>query len=152
MKIEEAIQVLERSISEEGKKEKLKLKQNLSNVLHELKSKALDTQEQELLEKELDLLVNDLDKDRKELKDSYKAFIKMLHRNFALIPEGKCAGDGIIYGVIAGTFFMSVSFAYTDSNLKFYLPLAFMLVGAVIGSLCDRMVKKQGRALLTKMY
>ncbi|MGB7786565.1 MAG: hypothetical protein WBL27_10730 [Salinimicrobium sp.] len=152
MKIDEAIQVLERTISEGGTKEEVKLKQSLSNILHELKSKALDAPEKELLEKELDLLVDDLEKNEKQLKARYKDFIKMLNRNFAFIPEGKCAGDGLIYGVITGTFLMSMSIAFTDSTLKFYLPLACMLLGMLVGSLCDRTVKKQGRALLTKMF
>lgn len=151
MKIDEAIKVLERSISEGGKKEELKLKQSLTNVLHELKLKALDDPQQQLLEKELDRLVKDLDKDGKQLKASYNDFLKMLHRNFSLIPEGKCAGNGLIIGVIAGSFLMSISFAYTDSNIKFYFPLGGMLLGMLIGSLCDRIVKKQGRALFTKM-
>ena len=152
MKIEEAIQLLEKSISEGGKKEELKLKLSLSNILHELKSKPIDAEKQPELEKQLDQLMLHVDADKEQLKKGYKTFITVLHKNFSLIPEGHCAGNGLMYGVLAGIFLMLISIIYTESHLEYFLPLAGMLVGMFIGSVCDRLVKKEGKALLTKMY
>lgn len=152
MKIEMAIQILDRSISEGGTNEEIKLKQSLSNVLHELRSKNFNEAQLAILEREIDRVLLDSGKDGKHLKKSYKVFIKTLHNDFSLLPEGHCAGNGLIYGLMAGTLFLAISIVYTESSLKYYLPLGGMLLGMLIGSYCDHLVKKKGRALLTKMY
>ncbi len=156
MTIDEAIKILEISSNETGSQAELKLKQRFGNILHELKNKDFTPAQQEILEKELDLLFSDLDlnskNSQKELKKRLNRFIKNLRVKFSLIPEGYCAGNGMIFGIIVGSFVLAISIVYTDSVLKYYAPLAGLILGMLIGSILDREIKKQGRTLLTKMY
>ncbi len=152
MNIEEAIKVVETAISKGGKKEELKLKQSLSIILHELKYKSLDAKRQAALEKELEDLVLHIDENEEQLKKSYKSFIRILQKDFCLVPEGHCAGNGLVYGLVLGLLLLSFTMVYIDSSLKYLLPLGSMLVGMFAGTVCDHQVKKQGRALLTKIY
>ncbi|GAB2769069.1 hypothetical protein [Salinimicrobium soli] len=155
MTIEEAIRKLENSVNSGGTKAEQQLKRRFSNILNELKHKDLDLSQQKCLEEELDLLFSEkaiLSGNKKELKASLNHFLKVLRKECSLVPEGYCASNGMIFGMLSGTLVLSFSILYTDSPLKYYAPLAGMIIGMIFGSLCDYRRKKKGRTLLTKMY
>ena len=155
MKLEEAIQRLDRSTGKPGTKESARIKQRFSNILQEVKYKDLPPEQLALLEHELESIFGGLDleaeKVEKELRVHLKDFLRFLRTNFALLPEGYCAMYGIRLGLAAGTLLLLVLLLYTESTLKFYSPLGGLLIGVMIGSLCDRRNKTRGKALLTRM-
>lgn len=155
MKLEEAIQRLDRSTGQPGTKDSIKIKQRFSNILQEVKYKNLPPEQLALLEHELDSIFEGLnleeEKSAEYLKIYLKDFLKFLRVNFALLPEGYCAGYGMKLGLAFGTIIMLTLIVYTDSSLKYYSPLGGLLLGAMVGSVCDRRQKAKGRALLTRM-
>ncbi len=155
MKLEEAIQRLDRSTGQSGTKESVKIKQRFSNILQEVKYKNLPQEQLALLEHELDSIFDglDLEEDKASdyLKNSLKDFLKFLRVNFALLPEGYCAWYGMRLGLAIGTILLLVLIMYTESNFKYYSPLGGLLLGVMVGSVCDRRKKARGRALLTRM-
>lgn len=156
MKIEEVIQILDKAVGSSAGKPEARLKQRFSNILHELKYKDFTVEQQRYLEKELDVLFSSLDLNApnvdKDLRKRLKLFIKLLRTEFSILPEGYCANYGMFAGIIAGSFLLVILLIYTESSLKFYAPLGGLILGMLIGSVCDMQVKKKGRTLLTKMY
>lgn len=155
MKLEEAIECLDRSIGTPGTKEAVKIKQRFSNILQEVKYKNLPTGQLALLEHKLTSIFEGLDLERKhvdkELRIHLKDLLKFLRINYALIPEGYCAMYGIRLGLAAGLILLIILFFYTNSSLKYYSPLGGLLIGVMVGSAIDRREKNKGRALLTRM-
>lgn len=155
MKLEEAIQRLDRSTGVPGTKESVKIKQRFSNILQEVKYKDLPAEELVLLENHLTSIFEGLDLSKEkideELRIHLKDLLNFIRINFSLIPEGYCAMYGIRLGLAAGTFLLLVLWVYTESNLKYYSPLGGLLMGVMIGSACDRSRKAKGRTLLTRM-
>ena len=155
MKIEEAIRIFDKSTAHVVNSKELQLKQRFSNILQELKYKELTAAQKELLERELDEVLNDRNLSsediEKELQKMLKEFLKSLRVNFSLLPDGYWAGNGMISGLVLGVVLLLVLLGFTESNLKYYAPLAGLLLGVSIGSLCDRSVRKEGRTLLTKI-
>ena len=155
MKLEEAIQRLDRSTGHPGTNDCIKIKQRFSNILQEVKYKKLPPEQLALLEHELDSIFEGLDLEGENasqyLKIHLKDFLKFLRLNFALLPEGYCASYGMRLGLAFGTILMIILIVYTDSSLKYYSPLGGLLLGAMVGSIIDRRQKAKGKALLTRM-
>ena len=155
MKLEEAIQRLDRSTGHPGTKDSVKIKQRFSNILQEVKYKKLPPEQLALLEHELDSIFEGLNLEGENasqyLKVHLKDFLKFLRMNFALLPEGYCAWYGMRLGLAFGTVVMLILIVYTQSGYKFYAPLGGLLLGVMVGSVCDRRLKARGRALLTRM-
>ncbi|WP_324718977.1 hypothetical protein [Salinimicrobium sp. HB62] len=155
MKLEEAIERLDRSLGHPGTKDSVKIKQRFSNILQEVKYKDLPPEQLALLEHELDSIFAGLDLEEEKatqyLKSHLKDFLKFLRINFALLPEGYCAWYGMRLGLAFGTLLMLILIIYTQSTYKFYAPLGGLLLGVMIGSVFDRRQKARGRALLTRM-
>lgn len=155
MKIEEAILLFDRSTEHVVNRKELQLKQRFSNILQELKYKEFSAAQKDLLEKELDAVLNgkNLSSEdvEKELQEMLKQFLKTLRINFSLLPDGYWAGNGMLSGLVSGIILLLILLSFTDSNLKYYAPLGGLLLGVLFGSLYDRLVRKQGRTLLTKI-
>lgn len=155
MKIEEAIQKLEQSVGSTGTKESVQIRRRFSNILQEIKYKDLPPEELSLLEYELGSIFKDLNLEdenaEKYLRVHLKGFLNYLRINFAMMPEGYCAMFGMRLGLAAGIVLMIVLLVYTESTLKYYSPLCGLLLGVMIGSVCDRRQKIRGKALLTRM-
>lgn len=146
---------MDRSMGAPGTKESVRIKQRFSNILQEVKYKDLPAEQLALLEYELDSIFGGLDlegeKVDQHLRIQLRDFLKFLRVNFSLLPEGYCALYGMRLGLAAGLFIMFVLYFYTGSNFIFYSPLGGLLLGVMVGSVCDRRNKSRGRALLTRM-
>ncbi|MCY2687182.1 hypothetical protein [Salinimicrobium sp. TH3] len=155
MKLEEAIQRLDRSTGVPGSGKSIKIKQRFSNILQEVKYKDLPSEQLTLLEQELDLIFSGVDleaeKIEKHLQLSLKGLLKFLRKKLALVPEGYCAMYGMRFGLAAGFLLLPILLVFIDSVLKYYSPLSGLLLGVMIGSICDRRRKARGKALLTRM-
>lgn len=155
MKLEEAIQRLDRSTGHPGTKDSVKIKQRFSNILQEVKYKNLPPEQLALLEYELDSIFEGVDLEGEKvsqyLKIHLKHFLKFLRVNFALLPEGYCAWYGMRLGLAIGTVVMLILIVYTQFDYRFYAPLGGLLLGVMVGSVCDRRRKARGKALLTRM-
>lgn len=155
MKLEEAIQKLDLSAGISGTRQAVKVKQRFSNILQEVKYKDLPSEQLALVEHELDSIFDGLDLEEEKASEYLKAclhdFLKFLRVNFAFLPEGYYAWYGMRLGLALGTILLFVLIIYTESNLKYYSPLGGLLLGVMVGSVCDRRKKARGRALLTRM-
>lgn len=155
MKLEEAIQRLDRSTGVPGTKASVKIKQRFSNILQEVKFKDLPAEQLSLLEHELDSIFQNLDLEGEKidvrLKAHLKNLLKFLRINFSLLPEGYCASYGMRIGLAFGFLLMLILLVYTETSLKFYSPLGGLLLGVMLGSLRDRKQKAMGKTLLTRM-
>jgi hypothetical protein len=156
MKLEEAIESLDRSAGNaSGSSSSIRIKQKFSNILQEVKYKELSPEQLEIVEKELDVILKDLDLEGQnvdhELKKRLKILLDYLRQNFSIVPEGYCSLKGLRLGLSAGFLLMLPLLFYVDSTLNFYTPLAGLIIGFVLGSLCDRFQKSKGRTLLTRM-
>lgn len=155
MKIEEAIQLFDKSTAHVVNKKEMQLKQRFSNILQELKYKELSAAQNKLLEEELDAVLygKDLSSEgiEEELEQMLKQFMKSLRVKFSLLPDGYWAGNGMMSGLTAGFLVLAGLLSFTDSYFKFYAPLAGLLLGVFLGSLFDEFARKQGRTLLTKI-
>lgn len=155
MKFDEAIQLMDRSVISSKNISEARVKQQFSNILNELKYKQFSQLQSVTLEKELDALFTDLNletENNTELQKRLNDFIKMLRLKYEIIPEGYWTLNGVLFGIIAGLLFLGFLISFTDSPLKFYSPLAGLILGVGIGSLKDLQIKKRGRTLITKMY
>ena len=155
MKLEEAIQKLDRSAGISGSKKSVKVKQRFSNILQEVKYKNLLPEQLRLVEQELDFIFDDLDLQEEDvevqLKSDLKGFLKFLRINFHLLPEGYCAAYGMRVGLAAGLILLLFLNFYSDSSYSYYSPLGGLLLGVLLGSAWDRREKARGRSLLTRM-
>jgi hypothetical protein len=155
MKLEEAIQRLDRSLGVPGTGKSIKIKQRFSNILQEVKYKNLPPEQLALLEQELDIIFLGVDLQsieiERHLRFRLKGFLKFLRKRFALVPEGYCAMYGMRAGLAAGFLLMLVLLVFSESVLKYYSPLSGLLLGVMVGSICDRRRKSRGKALLTRM-
>lgn len=155
MRLEEAIQKLDRSVSTTDARSSVKIRQRFSNILQEVKYKDLPQEQLSLLEQELELIFKDLDlNDKKadaELHLHLKKLLKFLRINFALIPEGYHAMCGMRIGLITGLILLLFLYFYTGSSYSYYIPLGGLLLGVMLGSLFDKRQKARGRSLLTRM-
>ncbi|MCC8360335.1 hypothetical protein [Salinimicrobium sediminilitoris] len=155
MKLEEAIQRLDRSTGVPGSGKSVKIKQRFSNILQEVKYKDLPPEQLALLEQELDSIFSGVDlqaeKVEKYLRLRLEGLLKFLRKKFALVPEGYCAMNGMRFGLAAGFVLLLVLLVFIDSVLKYYSPLSGLLLGVMVGSICDRRRKARGKALLTRM-
>ncbi|WP_029036879.1 hypothetical protein [Salinimicrobium xinjiangense] len=155
MKIEEAIQRLERSAGIPERNTSVRIKQKFSNILHEVKYKELSPDQLLRIEEELEQIFDGLDlgtenADR-QLKMRLRRLLKYLRINFSLVPEGYCATYGLKLGLSGGLLIMLILLIYTSSTLTFYTPLGGLITGFIVGSLCDRRQKNKGKSLLTRM-
>ncbi len=120
MKLEEAIQRLDRSTGVPGTKASIKIKQRFSNILQEVKYKNLPAEQLSLLEHELNSIFQDLDLEGENieayLRAHLKDLLKFLRINFSLLPEGYCAMYGMRLGLGAGVLLMIVLLVYTEST------------------------------------
>lgn len=155
MRLEEAIDKLDRSAGLPGSNRSVRIKQKFSNILQEIKYKDLSREKLNIVEKELDIIFKDLDLEgeniNSELKKRLTILLKYLRRNFSLVPEGYCSMQGIKVGLSAGLVVMLALMFYSDSTINFYTPLGGLLLGFILGSLCDRIQKSKGKTLLTRM-
>lgn len=155
MKIEEAIQKLDRSVGIPGTKESVKVKQRFSNILQEVKYKDLSPGQLSLLENKLSSIFDNLELEGENvetpLRAKIKDLLKFLRVHFALLPEGYCASFGMRVGLITGLLLLLILLVYTESTFKYYSPLGGLLLGVTIGSVYDRRQKARGKALLTRM-
>ncbi|NJY62638.1 hypothetical protein HC174_07695 [Salinimicrobium sp. CDJ15-81-2] len=155
MRLEEAIQKLDRSVGNPGTKSSVKIKQRFSNILQEVKYKNLPQEQLSLLEQELNSIFKELDLEGKkaevELRHHLKKLLKFLRINFSLVPEGYFAMYGMRIGLAAGLILLLFLYFYTESGYTYYSPLGGLLIGVMLGSLCDKREKVRGRSLLTRM-
>ena len=155
MKLEEAIQRLDRSLGVPGTKASVKIKQRFSNILQEVKYKNLPPQKLYLLERELGSIFEGFDLQatnvEKDLRVRLKSLLIFLRIRFSLVPEGYCAMYGMRFGLAAGFLVLLILFVYIESIFKYYSPLSGLLLGVMAGSICDRRRKARGKALLTRM-
>lgn len=155
MKLEEAIELLDRSAGIPAKNNSVRIKQKFSNILQEVKYKDLSREEVSIVEKELDKIFLNLDLEGENVHDELRTRLQLLLNylriNFSLVPEGYCTTYGLKIGLSTGLIVMLGLLIYTDSTLKFYAPLAGLLLGFLIGSVCDRRRKNRGKSLLTRM-
>ncbi|UZH55067.1 hypothetical protein JRG66_14055 [Salinimicrobium tongyeongense] len=155
MRLEEAIQRLDRSTAAPGTNESVKIRQRFSTILQELKYKNFPPEQLALVEHELELIFKDFNLEgnnaEKELRVHLKNFLKFLRTNFSLLPEGYCAMYGMRIGLTTGLILLLFLFFYTESSFKYYSPLGGLLLGVMLGSACDRWEKMKGRTLLTKI-
>ena len=155
MRLEEAIQKLDRSAGNPGTKSSVKIKQRFSNILQEVKYKNLSQEQLSMLEQELESIFKDLDLEGEntdvELRLHLKKLLKSLRLNYSLIPEGYHAMYGMRLGLVAGLVLLVFLYFYTESSYTYYSPLGGLLVGVMLGSLCDKREKARGRSLLTRM-
>ena len=155
MKLEEAIRIIDKSADNVVNKKEKELKLLFSNILQELKYKELSPTQTEVLEKELDAIFRgrDLSSENveRELQKILKQFLKSLHVNFSLLPDGYWAANGRLIGMVVGVILLASLFNFTDSYFKYYAPLGGLLLGVFFGSLGDRSVRKRGRSLPIKI-
>ncbi|NJW53225.1 hypothetical protein [Salinimicrobium oceani] len=155
MKLEEAIQRLDRAVGVHGSSNSYRIRQKFSNILQEVKYKNLTQEQLTAVEKELDEIFEGLDVESSNaeaaLEPKLISFIRNLRRNFSLVPESYWAMYGLKAGLFVGLTIMSLLILYTDSEIKFYVPLCCLLLGFFIGSLFDRRQKSKGKSLLTRM-
>lgn len=155
MKIDEAIERLDRSASISRNNRSVRIKQKFSLILQEIKYKELSQEQVLKVEKELDKIFESLDLEGKnadlELKKMLKNLLNYLRQNFSLVPEGYCSMYGLKVGLSAGLIIMLPLLFYVDSTLKFYSPLGGLLLGFVLGSFCERWQKSKGKSFLTRI-
>lgn len=155
MRLEEAIQRLDRSVGNPGTKPSVRMKQRFSNILQEVKYKNLPQEQLSLLERELEYIFNDLDLEGKkvevELRHHLKKLLKFLRKSFSLVPEGCCAMYGMRIGLAGGLILLLFLYFYTNSSYTYYSPLGGLLFGVTLGSVYDKRNKARGKALLTRM-
>ena len=155
MKLEEAIQKLDRSAGISDNKKAVRVKQRFSNILQEVKYKNLSPEELLIVEQELDFIFDDMDLQEEDiqvqLRSDLKSFLRFLRINFHLLPEGYCAAYGMRVGLIVGLLLLLFLNFYSDSSYSYYSPLAGLLIGVMLGSAWDRREKARGRSLLTRM-
>lgn len=155
MKLEEAIQRLDLSAGTSAQNKSVRIKQRFSNILQEVKYKDLSGEQLLIIEKELEEIFRDLDLEAKnvdvQLKRRLRILLKHLRENFALVPEGYCTESGLRFGLITGLVIMLFLLLKSHSLLMFYTPLGGLLLGFILGSLCDHRRKSKGKSLLTRM-
>lgn len=155
MKLEEAIERLDRSAGLQHSQQAVRIRQRFSNILQEVKYKELSPGQKEVMETELDNIFADFDLESagvdRILRLRLNNFIKFLRIHFALMPEGYCARLGMRFGFAGGSLVMLFSIFLTEGPYRYYWPLAGLLLGVMIGSAYDRYCKSKGRTFLTKM-
>lgn len=156
MKIEASIKTLQNiSFPESENKSSIKLKNRFVDVLLELNSMDLTKNQKSLLEAELDNIfkVTNLERvDKREIKIRYRSLIDFLNKELFLIPDGHYMMFGAIGGMIMGTILLSFSIVFTEAFFKFFLPLAGLMIGLLIGSAMDLNARKQNRTFKVRMY
>ncbi|MCX2837381.1 hypothetical protein OQ279_04390 [Salinimicrobium sp. MT39] len=155
MRIEEAIQRLDRYTAAPGTTESVKIRQRFSTILQEVKYKNFPPEKLAPLEHKLDIMFKDINLEGnngdEQLQAHLKNLVKFLRTDFGLVPEGYCAMLGMRVGLAAGFILLLLLFFYTESSFKYYSPLGGLLMGVMIGSACDRREKMKGKTLLTRM-
>lgn len=148
MKITEAITFLENAKRQSNRKSRIKSYETFIAVLTDLKSKDLDQEEFEAIEKQLDNLQFNSKLPFKELNQNFSKLKQFLKVKFSLTIEGYYTSLGIALGMCFGIAIGSAIGKYIGTSIGMTMG---MLIGIVIGKSLDSKAEINGKALKTKL-
>lgn len=144
MSIKEASDFFEGLLRTTDKKSERKIYENFMGILSDLDNRALDVEQLESIEKELEILdlKANTDNRKRYLRKKLGAFKKYLKAQFSFVTEGYYLAIGISLGVAFGAAF--------GSAFNVGLGVSFgMVIGLIIGQNMDAKAKKQNLVLKT---
>lgn len=150
MTIEEALNEIEKQISEKHANSKDKLYQKFVAILSLLKEREFSAEQKQALEKKLDeLKLSALaHKDLKELKQNLASLLKFLKEELSLLSKGHYTSMGLGLGATFGLLFSIVFLSSLERSLGIALGISFgMVIGLSIGKRLDAQAEAAGMVL-----
>jgi hypothetical protein len=148
MTITEAITFLENAKKRADKKSHKKSYETFIAILTDLKTKDLNQNQFQSIEKELDNLQLGSKLLFKQLKRNFSKLQQFLKVKFSLTEEGHFTSLGIALGMCFGLAFGAVIDKYVGSSIGMTVG---MCIGIVIGKTMDSKAEIHGRSLKTTL-
>jgi uncharacterized membrane protein YccC len=150
MTIQEALNVVEKQISEKHENSKDKLYQKFVAILSQLKEREFSADQKQALEKKLDeLKLSAIEqKDKKQLKQNLTSLLKFLKEELSLLSKGHYTSMGIGLGSTFGLLFGIVFLSSLERSLGIALGLSLgMIIGLSIGRRLDAQAEAAGTVI-----